>query len=456
MSAGKGTARRISISRLITQAEAGKVIEITGWIKTSRFSKNVSFVHVFDGSTPKTIQVVIDAETLDAELKSRLDAGASVRCVGPWVHSPGGKQDWEVKADTIEVIGEAEDYVLQPKKRHTFERLRELAHLRPRTNTQQAVIRVRNSVSWQIHKYFQERGFQWIHTPIITGSDAEGAGELFQLSTMDGDKEKFFGGNSFLTVSGQLQVECMAQSHTDVYTFSPAFRAENSNTARHAAEFWMVEPEMAFADLDDVIALAEDFIKVVSHGTLDQCQYDFDFFDSRIHKGVRDEVIEAISKPFARVTYTEAQEILAKANRSWKFPVGWGSHMQAEHERFLAEEYFKRPVFVTDYPREQKAFYMRVSDDDRTVAAMDLLVPRIAEIIGGSQREEREDVLLREMQRRGMSAEELYWYVELRKWGTTPHGGFGLGLERLIMWLTGMQNIRDVLPFPRTPGNATF
>ena len=456
MSAGRGTDRRIPISRLLTLAVDGNPVEITGWIKTSRFSKNVSFVHVFDGSTPKTIQVVIDAETLDPEVKARLDAGASVRFVGNWVRSPGGKQEWEVKATEIEVIGQAEEYVLQPKKRHTFERLRELAHLRPRTNTHQAVIRVRNSVSWQIHKFFQERGFQWIHTPIITGSDAEGAGELFQLSTLDGDKEKFFGGPAFLTVSGQLQVECMAQSHTDVYTFGPTFRAENSNTARHAAEFWMIEPEMAFADLDDVIALAEDFIKTVSHGTLDQCQYDFDFFDSRIHKGVRQEIIDALSKPFARVTYTEAQEILTKQKRKWKFPVGWGSHMQAEHERFLAEEYFKSPVFVTDYPREQKAFYMRVSDDDRTVAATDLLVPRIGEIIGGSQREEREDVLLREMERRGMSAEELWWYVELRRWGTTPHGGFGLGLERLIMWLTGMQNIRDVLPFPRTPGNVAF
>lgn len=451
----KGTARRARIRDLLAHAVVGQPVEVTGWIRTSRFSKNVSFVHLYDGSSTATVQVVLQADA-DPELKKELGVGAAVRVRGRWVESPGGKQSVEILAEDIEIVGTSDPstYPLQ-KKRTSFEHLRTIAHLRPRTNTQQSVVRVRNALSWQIHRFFQERGFLWIHTPILSAADAEGAGELFEVA-VDGDPESFFGHRTFLTVSGQLQVESFAQSHTDVYTFGPTFRAENSHTARHAAEFWMIEPEMAFADLGDVIALAEDFVRTVALATQDQVPDDFDFFDQRIEKGVARAIRDTVSKPFARITYTEAQEILTSVKRDWEFPVGWGTSMQAEHERFLAEEYFKGPVFVTDYPWDQKAFYMRMNPDERTVAATDLLVPRIGEIIGGSQREEREAVLLEQMARRGMEVGPLWWYVELRRWGTTPHGGFGLGLERMLMWLTGMANIRDVLPFPRTPGQADF
>ena len=450
-----GTARRTRICDLLASASAGTAVRVNGWVKTSRFSKNVSFVHLFDGSTPQTVQVVLPAET-DPGLKSQLGTGTAVEVHGEWVESQGGKQAWEIMAGEIRVVGAANGTYPLQKKRHSLEFLRTIAHLRPRTNTHQAIIRVRNAASWQIHKFFQERGFFWIHTPIITGSDCEGAGELFQLTMLDGDKTKFFGQEAFLTVSGQLQVEAFAQSHTDVYTFGPTFRAENSNTARHAAEFWMIEPEMAFADLDDVIALAEDFVKSVAAGTLEQCRADFEFFDRFVSKGILAEIEHAIAEPFARVTFAQAQEILMAVDREWTFPVGPNAHLQAEHERYLAEEHFKRPVFVTDYPRDQKAFYMRLNDDGATMAATDLLVPRIGEVIGGSQREEREEVLLAEMRQRDIDPEILWWYLELRRWGSTPHGGFGLGLERLLMWLTGVQNIRDVLPFPRTPGNVSF
>ncbi len=450
-----GSTRRQRICDLLNTAADQQPVTVTGWVKTSRFSKNVSFVHVFDGSTPQTIQVVLKDDADDA-LKKRLGVGAAVRVRGHWVPSRGGKQDWEVVADGVEIIGDSDPskYPLQ-RKRTSMEHLRTIAHLRPRTNTHQAMLRVRNALSWQIHKFFQDRGFLWIHTPILATSDAEGAGEMFQV-THGADATSFFGQPMNLTVSGQLHVECFAQSHTDVYTFGPTFRAENSNTARHACEFWMIEPEIAFADLDDVIALAEEFIKEVGLATMEQCAADFDFFDRFVAKGGVQEVREALAKPFARVTYTEAQEILAASGRQFDYPIGWGSSMQAEHERFLAEEHFKCPVFVTDYPTDQKAFYMRLSDDGRTVAATDLLVPRLGEIIGGSQREERLDVLQAELSRRGMDASSLWWYLELRQWGTTPHGGFGLGFERMLMWMTGISNIRDAIPFPRTPGNAAF
>jgi asparaginyl-tRNA synthetase len=451
-----GTARRTSIRSLLAAAAADTPVRLNGWIKTSRFSKNVSFIHLYDGSTPETIQVILQADT-DPDLKAQLGRGAAVEVRGNWVASPGGRQDWEVLADEVTVVGASDPstYPLQGK-RTSMEHLRTIAHLRPRTNTHQALVRVRNALCWQIHKFFQERGFLWVHTPIITGSDCEGAGELFRLTMLDGDAERFFGQESYLTVSGQLQVEAFAQSHTDVYTFGPTFRAENSNTPRHAAEFWMIEPEMAFANLDDVIALTEVFIKTVAGAVLEQCADDFVFFNTRIRKGVVDEIKDAISKPFARVTYAEAQAILVEVDRKWEFPVGMGTHLQSEHEAFLAEEHFGRPVFVTDYPRDQKAFYMRLNDDGLTMAATDLLVPRIGEIIGGSQREERLDKLKAEMALREMDASVLWWYLELRQWGTTPHGGFGLGLERMLMWMTGMTNIRDVLPFPRTPGNVSF
>ncbi|MBT3217544.1 MAG: asparagine--tRNA ligase [Proteobacteria bacterium] len=455
MSAGIG--RRQTVRTLLSTAAADKEAVLTGWVKTSRFSKNVSFIHIFDGSTPKTIQVVLGPEIDSPEMRRNLGVGTAVRATGRWVPSPGGKQDFEILASAIDIVGPSDPstYPLQ-RKGTSFEFLRTIAHVRPRSNTHQAVFRVRNALSWQIHKYFQEHGFLWIHTPIITASDCEGAGELFQVSADIKDPTSFFGAETFLTVSGQLEVECFAQSHGDVYTFGPTFRAENSNTARHAAEFWMIEPEMAFANLDDVIALAEDFIRTVGNATIDQCADDFDFFNLRIAKGIVDANRAILAKKFSRLTYAEAQEILVKAKRKFEFPVGQGASLQAEHERFLAEKYFKGPVFVTDYPIEQKSFYMRVNDDQKTVAATDLLVPRLGEIIGGSQREERLEVLEDQMNKRGTNKAPLWWYLDLRRWGTAPHGGFGLGFERMLMWLTGMQNIRDVIAFPRTPGNADF
>ncbi|MCB9685283.1 MAG: asparagine--tRNA ligase [Alphaproteobacteria bacterium] len=446
-----GVDRRVRISHLLKSAQIGQQVEVTGWVKTSRFSKNVSFVHVMDGSTPNTLQVVIRPELVEA-FQHRLGVGAAVRITGTLVPSPGAEQPFEVAAETIVIVGDSDPstYPMQ-KKATSLEFLRTVNHLRPRSNTHQAVFRARNALAWQIHRFFQERGFLWIHTPILTGADAEGAGELFPIS----NAVDFFGHPAFLTVSGQLEVECFAQSHTDVYTFGPTFRAENSNTPRHAAEFWMIEPEMAFADLDDVIALTEDFIREVALATMDQCADDFAFFGKRIAPGHPEQVRQVVSKPFARITYTEAQELLAKSGRTFEFPIGWGTSMQAEHERYLAEEVFQGPVFVTNYPWEQKAFYMRLDEDGKTVAATDLLVPRIGEVVGGSQREERADVLEQQILRRGMHMDHLQWYLDLRRFGTTPHGGFGLGFERMLMWLTGVANIRDVIAFPRVPG-ASF
>ena len=450
-----GVHRRTPIRTLLDTAVPGAPVTVTGWVKTARFSKNVSFVHLFDGSGTRTVQAVLPAE-LAEEHKADLNIGASVRITGTWQPSPGKEQAFEVAVESVQVVGDsdASTYALQ-KKRTSMEHLRTIAHLRPRTNTFQSVFRVRNALSWSIHRYLQERGFQWVHTPIISASDAEGAGDLFAVQSGE-TPEAFFGKRAFLTVSGQLQVESFAEAFTDVYTFGPTFRSENSNTKRHAAEFWMIEPEIAFADLDDVIALAEDFVRTVTMDTVAQCTDDFAFFSKWIEKGVTDQVLQTVQKPFARVTYAEAQEILAASGRDFEYPVGWGESLQAEHERFLAEEHFAGPVFVTDYPIEQKAFYMRVNDDGKTVACTDLLVPRIGEIIGGSQREERLDVLDAQMRRFGLDPELYWWYRDLRRYGSVPHGGFGLGLERMIMWLTGMQNIRDVLPFPRTPGSADF
>ncbi len=444
-----GTERRVSIRRLLVQASEGNPVEVTGWVKTARFSKNVSFVHLYDGSGPQTVQVVLKDE-LTERLKSELGVGTALRVHGSWVASRGGKQSVEVLAASIDIVGasDASTYPMQ-RKGTSMEHLRTMTHLRPRSNTHQAVFRVRNALAWQIHRYFQERGFLWVHTPIITGADAEGAGEVFPIA----NATDFFGHPAFLTVSGQLEVESFAQSHTDVYTFSPAFRAENSNTVRHASEFWMIEPEIAFADLDDVIALAEDFTRTVAAAVLEQCADDFVFFDSFIEKGLIEALNDAIGNPFARVTYRRAHEILAESGQTFEFPIGFGESLQAEHERYLAEVHFGRPVFVTDYPIAQKPFYMRVNDDQQTVAATDLLVPRIGEMLGGSQREERLELLEAQMVAHGIELDSLAWYRDLRRWGTTPHGGFGLGFERMLMWLTGMQNIRDVVPFPRTPGS---
>jgi asparaginyl-tRNA synthetase len=449
-----GVSRRTPIRALLATAAAEQPVVVNGWVKTSRFSKNVSFVHLYDGSTPKTVQVIMSAE--QAEMYgSRLHIGASVEVVGHWVPSPAKGQAFEIVARTLNILGESDatTYPIQTKAT-SFEYLRTIAHLRPRTNTFQSVFRVRNALSWQVHRFFQERGFLWIHTPILSTSDAEGAGECFHVTT--GAPEPFFGEPAMLTVSGQLNVESFVEAFTDVYTFGPTFRAENSNTPRHAAEFWMIEPEIAFANLDDVIALAEAFIKQVALSTIEQCADDFAFFEERIEKGVVKSVTDTLSQPFARITYAEAQEILLKSGRKFDYPIGWGESLQSEHERFLAEEHFKGPVFVTNYPREQKAFYMRLDDDGRTVSATDLLVPRLGEIIGGSQREERLDVLDAQLESKGMDKAPYWWYRDLRRFGTVPHGGFGAGFERMLMWMTGMANIRDVIPFPRTPGNAKF
>lgn len=450
-----GTARRTPIRALLDTAVEGGSVTLTGWVKTARFSKNVSFVHLFDGSTPRTVQVVLSAEQA-AQYETQLGLGASLKVEGRWVASPAAEQAFEVAATAIEVIGlsDPSEYPLQ-KKRTSLEHLRTIAHLRPRTNTFQSLFRVRNALAWNIHRFFQERGFMWVHTPILATMDAEGAGEMFAVQAGK-TPDEFFGKPAFLTVSGQLEVECFAQAFSDVYTFGPTFRAENSNTARHAAEFWMIEPEMAFASLDDVIALAEEFIKEIGRSTLAQCPEDFAFFDKHIEPGLLEKVNAVLNAPFARITWNEAQKLLVAANRTWEHPVGPGTSLQAEHERYLAEEVFHGPVFITDYPANQKAFYMRLNEDGETVAATDLIVPRLGEIIGGSQREERLAVLRQRMEAHHMSEAPYWWYVDLRRFGSTPHGGFGLGFERMLLWLTGMKNIRDAIPFPRTPGSADF
>lgn len=432
-------------------------VTLHGWVRTSRFSKRVGFIHLYDGSTPKTVQVVIPEELLPST-KGLVGTGTSVRVVGTWVESVGPEQDQEVRAERIDILGtcDATEYPIQ-KKETSPEFLRTQAHLRMRTAEFQSLFRVRNALSTAIHQFFQDRGFMWVHTPIITSSDCEGAGEMFEVrlpprKDEHGNPERpraFFGKPAFLTVSGQIEVETFASAFSRVYTFGPTFRAENSNTPRHAAEFWMVEPEIAFATLDDVIALAEDFVRSVTLDTIQRCYHD-------INNERSGEIALSVSKPFARITYREAQEILVASGRSFEYPIGYGEHLQSEHERYLAEEHFKGPVFVTDYPKTQKAFYMRLNDDGETVACTDLLVPGIGEIIGGSQREERLDKLDEQMARVGLDPAIYWWYRDLRKYGTVPHGGFGLGLERLLMWITGITNIRDAIPFPRTPGNAEF
>ncbi len=445
---------RTPIAELLKTAREGQSVTLTGWVRNKRVSKSIGFLELNDGSTLANLQLVFPTDGLGPEAAEPVDKGAAVRVEGTLVPSKGKGQAWEVRATAIEVVGDCpDDYPLQTK-RHSFEFLREKAHLRARTRTFSAVFRVRNALSMAIHDFFQKRGFLWIHTPIIAASDCEGAGDLFKITDLEG--KDFFGGESFLTVSGQLNVEGFAQAYTDVYTFGPTFRAENSNTARHASEFWMIEPEIAFADLDDLLVLAEDFIREVTLQVHERCAEDMEFFDRWIEKGVLGSVRDTVTKSFARMTYIEAMDVLEKAGRSFEYPVGWGEALQTEHERYLAEEYVQGPVFITDYPTDQKAFYMRLSDDGRTVGATDLVVPRLGEIIGGSQREERLDVLMSELKRRGMEEAPYWWYAELRRYGTTPHAGFGLGFERMLMYLTGMKNIRDAIPYPRTPGQAAF
>jgi len=435
-------------------ASDGQSVELTGWVRNKRVSKNIGFLELNDGSMLASLQLVFPKDGIGPEAAEPIDKGASVRVRGRFCPSKGKGQSWELHVDAIEQVGDCpEDYPLQTK-RHSMEFLREKAHLRPRTRTFAATFRVRNALAMAIHNFFQARGFLWVHTPIIAASDCEGAGELFKITDLQG--KDFFGGESFLTVSGQLNVEAFASAYTDVYTFGPTFRAENSNTARHASEFWMIEPEMAFADLDDLLVLAEDFIRTVSNEVHERCAEDMAFFDQWVEKGVIEEVSSTLNKSFARMTYAEAMDVLVASGRSFEYKVGQGEALQTEHERFLAEEYVKGPLFVTDYPTDQKAFYMRLSDDGSTVAATDLIVPRLGEIIGGSQREERLDVLTSELNRRGMETAPYWWYQELRRYGSTPHAGFGLGFERMLMYLTGIKNIRDAVPYPRTPGQALF
>ncbi len=425
----------------------GKQVTIKGWVRTRRAQKNFTFVEINDGSTLSNMQVVIN----DAP---EITTGSSVVVQGRVVESPGGKQSVEIHADSIEIIGpcDAETYPLQ-KKRHSFEFLRTIAHLRPRTNTFGAVTRVRNSLAFATHRFFQERGFLYLHTPLITLSDCEGAGEMFLISA---GKKHFFGQPAYLTVSGQLNAESYASALSDVYTFGPTFRAENSNTSRHLAEFWMVEPEMAFADLKDNIDLAEAYLKYLFAALLNECGEEIDFFDSFVSKGVRERLQQIVDKPFARMTYTQAIAILDKSGKKFEFPHDWGCNLQAEHERYIAEEHVKGPLALYDYPTAVKPFYMRRNDDGKTVAALDLLVPGIGEIIGGSQREERLDRLIQAMDEKGVDKEPYWWYLELRKYGSVPHAGFGAGFERLVLYATGMENIRDVIPFPRYPGHADF
>ena len=447
----------------------GKEVTISGWVRTVRASNAFGFIELNDGSFFSSIQVVIESDKLGnyAEL-SKLNVGAALTVTGILELTPGAKQPMEIKATDVVIEGASTpDYPLQ-KKRHSFEYLRPVAHLRPRTNTFAAVFRVRSMIAYAIHQFFQERGFVYVHTPIVTGSDCEGAGEMFRVTTLDMDNlpknedgtvdysQDFFGKSTNLTVSGQLNVETYCMALRNVYTFGPTFRAENSNTTRHAAEFWMIEPEIAFADLKDDMRLAEDMLKYIINYCLENAPEEMEFFNKFIDNGLLERLNNVVSNDFAHVTYTEAIEILKKHNDEFAYKVEWGCDLQTEHERYLTETVYKRPVMVTDYPKEIKAFYMKLNDDKKTVAAMDVLVPGIGEIIGGSQREENYDVLVDRMNEMGLDPKDYDWYLDLRKYGTNKHAGFGLGFERAVMYITGMQNIRDVLPFPRTVGTAEF
>lgn len=448
----------------------GKEITIKGWVRTFRNQKNFSFVEVNDGSTLANFQVIADPKLPNyAALQTTLTTGAAVIITGKIVKSPGEQQDLEMQATDIAVIGscDPETYPLQ-KKQHTFEFLRTIAHLRPRTNTLGAVARVRNALAFATHKFFNDRGFLYVQTPIITSSDCEGAGEMFKVTTLDLEKppktpegkidysQDFFGKTAFLTVSGQLNGEIFASSMSDIYTFGPTFRAENSNTSRHLAEFWMIEPEMAFADLTDDMDNAEAYLKYVLGYIMDNCREDLNFFQKFIYKDVLTELTKVIETPFERVSYTYAIRILEKSTKKFDYPVKWGIDLQTEHERYLVDKHFNKPVILTDYPKEVKSFYMRQNDDGKTVAAMDILVPRIGEIVGGSQREERLDVLKARMKELGLKEEDYWWYLELRKYGSVPHAGYGVGFERLLQFATGMENIRDAIAFPRFPGKVDF
>ena len=445
-----------------------KEVEVGGWIKNSRFSKNVGFIELNDGTFFNPVQIVVGKDNEDFEKSEKLKLSSAIIVVGKLVLTPNSKQPFEIQAEKIIVEGEStDDYPLQ-KKRHTFEFLRTILHLRPRTNTFNAVFRVRSRLAFAIHKFFNERGFVYVHTPIITGSDAEGAGEMFRVTTLDLDNipkdddgnvdfsQDFFSKSTNLTVSGQLQAEAYALAFRNVYTFGPTFRSEHSNTPRHAAEFWMMEPEICFADLDDVCNLAEDMVRYIIKDVMENCEEEIKFFNSFVDKNLIERLTKVANKSFKKLTYTEAVEILQKSGEKFEYPVEWGMDLQTEHEKYLSEKVVDGPVFVTNYPKEIKAFYMRLNDDNKTVAATDLLVPGIGELIGGSQREERYELLDKKMNELGFNKEEYKWYLDLRKYGGVKHGGFGLGFERMVMYMTGMSNIRDVITFPRTVGHCEY
>lgn len=444
-------------------------INIKGWVRTKRGNKNVAFIAVNDGSIVHNIQVVVDIANFEEELLKKITTGACISVDGKLVKSMGQGQNVEIQAENITLYGEAspEDYPLQ-KKGHSLEFLREIAYLRPRTNTFGAIFRLRHAMAFAIHKYFNDHGFFYLHTPLITASDCEGAGEMFQVTTMDLNnlpktedgnidyQKDFFGKQTSLTVSGQLEGELGALSLGKIYTFGPTFRAENSNTPRHLAEFWMIEPEVAFNDLEDNMNLAEDFLKYLIRYALDNCMDDLQFLNNMWDKELLDRLNFVLNNSFVRLKYTEAIDILLQAKKKFEFPVSWGVDLQSEHERYLVEEHFKCPVILTDYPKDIKAFYMKQNDDGKTVRAMDVLFPKIGEIIGGSQREEDYNKLLTRIEELGIPQKDMWWYLDTRRWGSAPHSGFGLGFERLLLFITGMANIRDVIPFPRTPGNAEF
>ncbi|MFD2999690.1 asparagine--tRNA ligase [Pontibacter toksunensis] len=478
--------QRTKVKDLLTGAEAGKEVLLKGWVRTKRGNKFVSFIAVNDGSTINNLQVVADAEKFSEETLKDVTTGAAIAVTGELVASQGKGQAYEIQASSIEVLGKAdpETYPLQ-KKAHSLEFLREIAHLRFRTNTFGAVFRVRNSLAFAVHRFFNEKGFVYMHTPIVTASDAEGAGETFRVTTLDLDnlprtedgninfEEDFFGKSTNLTVSGQLEGELAAMAFSDIYTFGPTFRAENSNTTRHLAEFWMIEPEMAFYDLKMNADLAEEFIKYIIRYALDNNREDIEFLGQRLieedkakpqnerqEMTLLDKLEFVVNNDFERITYTDAIDILMNSNhykkKKFQYDLSWGADLHSEHERYLVEKHFKKPVIVTDYPKDIKAFYMRVNDDNKTVAAMDILAPGIGEIVGGSQREERLDILIERMKGVGIHEEDLWWYLDTRRFGGCPHAGFGLGFERMVQFVTGMGNIRDVIPFPRTPQNAEF
>lgn len=447
----------------------GKTVTLGGWIRNIRDSKAFGFIDMNDGSCFKSIQVVFERDIIsNYDEISKLNVGSAIIVTGRIELTPGAKQPFEVKATEIEVEGTSTpDYPLQPK-RHTVEFLREQAYLRPRTNLFSAVFRVRSEVAFAIHDFFHKRGFVYVHTPLVTGSDAEGAGEMFRVTTLDLENppktedgkidwsQDFFGKSANLTVSGQLEAETYAMAFGNVYTFGPTFRAENSNTARHAAEFWMIEPEIAFADLDDNMELAWDMIKHIINHVMEKCTQELEFFNSFVDKGLLERLTALRNSDYEKVTYTKAVELLKESGEKFDYPVEWGCDLQTEHERYLTEKIFKKPIFVIDYPKEIKSFYMRMNDDGKTVAAMDLLVPGVGEIIGGSQREERLDILEKRMAELGLDEKDYWWYLNLRRYGGTKHAGYGLGFERIVMYLTGVSNIRDVIPYPRTVKNAEF